>query len=81
MLTLPGSNGSCFVRRDIRRDICVTNDILVELSVPLRISMLIYGYPWRVVELSVLARVSKTTDILVDIHTNTGAQTVRRGFE
>jgi len=43
-----GSNGPCFVRTDIRMDICVNVDIL-ELSVLSRISVLTYGYPWRIV--------------------------------
>jgi len=43
----PGSNGPCLVLTDIRRDIRVTIDILVESSVPSRISVLTYGYPWR----------------------------------
>jgi len=87
-----GSNGPCFVRTDIRRDIRVTIDILVELSVPPRISVLTYGYPWRIgpdtmnieVELSVLAWISALVSMEnygypLDIHINTGARTVRPG--
>ena len=46
---VPGSNGQCLVHTDIRKDIRVTIDILVELSVPSRISMLTDGYPWRII--------------------------------
>jgi len=95
ILQFPGSNGSCHVRTDIRMDIRVTIDILVELSVRSRISVVSYGYPWRIVrdtmdilvELSVLAYgyyygyPSKATGICADIHTDTGARTVRPGFD
>ena len=67
ILQFPGSNGSCHVRTDIRMDIRVTIDILVELSV------LAYGYYY--------GYPSKATGICADIHTDTGARTVRPGFD
>jgi len=79
--------GATWVKEPQRSDIRVTIDILVELSMPSRISMLTYGYPWPwhvrdtmdiLVELPMPASIDgyswKTTDIHAAIHTNTGAR-------
>ena len=63
----------------------MTIDILVELSVPSRIALLTYEYPWRIVRGTMdighpRRFIWVSMDIVTDIHTNTGARTVRYGL-
>jgi len=80
--SLPGSNSPCFVRLDIRRNIRVTIDILVEFypyhhgysCSPMDIRVALYGYPCRIIRASI--------DILMDLHGKLGISTrisTRRG--
>jgi len=61
---IPGSNGPCLVRMDIRMDSRVTIDILVELSVPLWISVAhcprYHGYPCQIICVRM--------DVVMEIH-------------